>query len=555
MKCEICGKEIEDGAYVYDKDGNKIYICQECLEEDYVQCEECGEYLLKNSGEVNEIDGKILCEDCVNDLCIEAYDDGELHLKDNCEYISNLDIWVYSEDWLSYEDDVMWDDYAQDYYWRDDGEYVGDDWYSYSTLRNNSDFICCAECGEWLYTDDAYYYERTDCYLCESCYNEVIEEENEEMEIRGYHGDDGFYPIKLEGEDEPIFYIGHETEVEHRNDSTENQRDAIQVLNENLNCYLEHDGSLNYGGFEIVSQPQSYEYYMANYGKYKEAFDTLRSLGYISHDSDHCGLHFHVSAPKENRDQIVNRLWLIIENYKEQFEKLSRRKGDFHWCRFLSNETGKECKSVYKIAKVYKNTTRYLVINNENSRTIEIRIFKGTLNVDTFYANLQLVNNLFKLAYDTSINIEDITFDKLIEGEYISRYCEENEIYSDARIVDDSLKYITLENKILKYAKQVYNAAFKELAIFRDSFDINVNVKNFNRSRVEEIQSTMSKYARKLTRLADLKSSIDQKDISYSVSMAGNIIDYMSESNMEEIKNGLAKKYAKMKEYQRELEA
>lgn len=555
MKCEICGKEIEDGEYVYDQEGNKIFVCQECLEEDYVQCEECGEYLLKNSGEVNEIDGKILCEGCVDDLCVEAYDDGELHLKDNCEYFSNLDIWVYSNDWLSWQDDVMWDDYAQEYYWRDDGEYVGDDWYSYETLNNNSDFTRCAECGEWLYTDDAYYYERTDCYLCESCYNEVIEEENEEMEIRGYHGDDGFYPIKLEGESEPIFYIGHETEVEHRNDSTENQRDAINTLNKNLNCYLEHDGSLNYGGFEIVSQPQSYEYYMANYGKYKEAFDTLRSLGYISHDSDHCGLHFHVSAPKENRDQIINRLWLIIENYKEQFEKLSRRKGDFHWCRFLSNETGKECKSVYKIAKVYKNTTRYLVINNENSRTIEIRIFKGTLNVDTFYANLQLVNNLFKLAYDTSINIEDITFDKLIEGEYISRYCEENEIYSDARIVDDSLKYITLENKILKYAKQVYNAAFKELAILRDSFDINVNVKNFNRGRVEEIQSTMSKYARKLTRLADLKSCIDQKDISYSVSMAGNIIDYMSESNMEEVKNELAKKYAKMKEYQRELEA
>lgn len=555
MKCEICGKEIEDGEYVYDQEGNKIFVCQECLEENYVQCDECGEYISKDWGVFTEIDGRLLCRDCMDDLCDEAYDDGELHLKDNMTYYSNLEVYIYSDDWLSWQDDIMWDDYAQDYYWRDDGEYVGDEWYSYSTLENNSDFVRCEECGEWLYTDDAYYYERTNSYLCESCYNEVIEEENEEMEIRSYHGDDGFYPIKLEGENEPIFYIGHETEVEHRNDSTENQRDAINTLNKNLNCYLEHDGSLNYGGFEIVSQPQSYEYYMANYGKYKEAFDTLRSLGYISHDSDHCGLHFHVSAPKENREQIVNRLWLIIENYKEQFEKLSRRKGDFHWCRFLSNETGKECKSVYKIAKVYKNTTRYLVINNENSRTIEIRIFKGTLNVDTFYANLQLVNNLFKLAYDTSINIEDITFDKLIEGEYISRYCEENEIYSDARIVDDSLKYITLENKILKYAKQVYNAAFKELATLRDSFDINVNVKNFNRSRVEEIQSTMSKYARKLTRLADLKSCIEQKDISYSVSMAGNIIDYMSESNMEEIKNGLEKKYAKMKEYQRELEA
>lgn len=550
MKCEKCGKEIENGEYVYDKDGNKIYICQECLEENYVRCEECGEYLLKDWGEAKEIDGKILCENCVDDLCVEAYDDGELHLRDNCTYLSNLDVCVYNEDSLSYDDSIRWDDYANEYYWSDDGTWVDDYWYSYETLQNSDDFGYCENCQEWFRSEDLHELEGN--YYCDDCYENELEERG--MEIRSYHGDDGFYPIKLDNEPEPIFYIGHETEVEHRNNSTENQPDAIKTLNKYLNCYLERDGSLNYGGFEIVSQPQSYEYYMANYDKYKTAFDTLVDLGYISHNSNNCGLHFHVSAPKENRDEIVNRLWLIIETFKDQFEKLSRRKGDFHWCDFLSNKTGKNLNCTYKIARVNKDSTRYLVINNENSRTIEIRIFKGTLNVDTFYANLQLVNNLFTLAYDTSIKVEDITFDKLIQGEYISTYCVEHNITCDTKIVDDSLKYITLENKILRLAKQVYNAAFKEIDALQKSLDIKVTAKSLDRVKINTISNMFGKYTRKLDNLNDLKYYIDNKSIRDSMSIAYGIIDYMNPTEFEELRSDLMKKYDKMKQYKLELD-
>ena len=212
---------------------------------------------------------------------------------------------------------------------------------------------------------------------------------------------------------------------------------------------------------------------------------------------------------------------------------------------------------MYKIAKVYKNATRYLVINNENSRTIEIRIFKGTLNVDTFYADLQLVNNLFKLAYDTSINIEDITFDRLIEGEYISRYCEENEIYSDARIVDDSLEYIKIENKALKSIKQALNIAFKEIEMLQDSLDFKVTIKTLDYNKQSEIEDGFSKFTRKMSRFLSLKHYLDSKRIEDCAYQISNIISDINSNNDEimEIRNSLVAKRDKIRNYIEQLNA
>jgi hypothetical protein len=39
-----------------------------------------------------------------------------------------------------------------------------------------------------------------------------------------------------------------------------------------------------------------------------------------------------------------------------------------------------------------------MAVNFQNSATVEFRFFKGTLNVQTFYATLQLVNNMCNIA-------------------------------------------------------------------------------------------------------------------------------------------------------------
>jgi hypothetical protein len=57
---------------------------------------------------------------------------------------------------------------------------------------------------------------------------------------------------------------------------------------------------------------------------------------------------------------------------------------------------------------------RYVALNFRNSETIEFRLFRGTLNIETFYATLQFVWNLCNLAANLTIpealdiNIQDI---------------------------------------------------------------------------------------------------------------------------------------------------
>lgn len=216
-------------------------------------------------------------------------------------------------------------------------------------------------------------------------------------------------------------------------------------------------------GFEIISHPQSFNYIMSHFENYKRAFDKLRELDYISHDSGRCGLHFHVTAPKENRDEIINRLWIILETYQEQVKKLSRR-DSYSYCHLLSeNEHSSNVNKgvFYYVNKAKKGDSRYLALNVTKGATLELRIFRGSLKTDTFFAALEFTKNLFALAYDTTKSIFEITWSDLIKGDFIEMYCHTNGILTDKKIVNDSLKYIEFENKSIKKMMSLYRKLYK----------------------------------------------------------------------------------------------
>ena len=237
----------------------------------------------------------------------------------------------------------------------------------------------------------------------------------------------------------------------------------LDILENNLNVTFAEDGSLSDQGFEIISHPQSFDYIMSHFENYKRAFDKLRELDYISHDSGRCGLHFHVTAPKENRDEIINRLWIILETYQEQVKKLSRR-DSYGYCHLLSeNENSSNVNKgvFYYVNKAKKDDSRYLALNVTKGATLELRIFRGTLKTDTFFAALEFTKNLFALAYDTTKSIFEINWNDLIQGDFINMYCHTNGILTDRKIVNDSLKYIEFENKSIKKMMSLYRKLYK----------------------------------------------------------------------------------------------
>lgn len=523
MICKCCGKEVEEEKLVkvFMKNENGVYtvetVCEECLEKHFDKCEFCGEYHPREI--MTETADGLVCEICLDSIYKKCEDCGEYYRANDMRYVAGYG-------------------------------YICEDCF-------NDNWYICNRCGEYIRNNETYFYDNEP--YCEDCYDYVCDNEDYEDErILSYHGNRGDWTSYRTAEEENknnLRYIGFELEIEHEDDTYRNQRKAIDKIQENINCYLEHDGSLNDGGFEIVSQPQTYNYIMQNFNKYKDTFDTLIKLGYISHNSRNCGLHFHVTAPKDKREDIVSRLWLILENYKDEFEKVSRRRGNFEWCHFLSNTSDARndmLEGIYKMKKVYKNGQRYLVINNSNSNTLEIRLFRGTLRAETFFADLQLVNNLFNLAYDLSIDIQDITWAKLTEGEYIQAYCEEHKIYTDKVIKDNTIELITLENKAKRLSKNIYN----EYARYIKSSKINTKLEKINMKYVSIFKNELYEYTNALNLLANLDYYINNDNINWY-----NIFDILDDLkrlsrnknwNVDNIK--IDSKTYKIKDYVRQLQ-
>lgn len=419
--CEDCGRVLdpdEELVEALDYNGNVIMICKDCADSDYYRtCDDCGRLVHVDYTRYIEDSGETVCEDC---------------LHEDYNYCDHCDSWFSGEAYETANGDTICENCRDNYY------------------------CVCDNCGGLFHEDDVHW-DDDYCY-CDDCYQESYDEEG----IIDYHANGSWQTYKTgEDKEEPI-YFGFELEVEPNGDySSSSQKRTLEKVHNNIHCYTEHDGSLNYGGFEIVSHPQTYNYIMEQYSKYKEVLETLKENDYRSDAPSNCGLHFHVTAPSEygseKREEIIDRLWLIVETYKHELGELSRRNGKYGYCHFLSESYSSEkFKNLYRIKGLDKNGNRYLVINNTNNRTIEIRVFKGTLDIDTFYADLQFTKNLFELAYDTSIDINDIDWARLTEGEYISKYCEEHNIRTDRKIQDNSLDMITVENKLRRAISSLY---------------------------------------------------------------------------------------------------
>ena len=252
-----------------------------------------------------------------------------------------------------------------------------------------------------------------------------------------------------------------------------------------------------------------------------------------------------------------------MKSYKEEFKALSRRKGDFSWCQFLSDQNyGNDVKSLYKIAQVSKEAkddTRYLVINDRNENTIEIRIFRGTLNARTFFADLQLVKNLFEQAYNVDKPITEVTFSDLIQGEYIEAYCAENNIGTSKKIEDESGKFVEMEKKILNLTKNILDITWRHIE------DLHVKEKEqLNKKALAECDNL----SQQSDRLADTNRLIYSATTYYIAllnqyrrkniyGVVRRINDFTGYISMNDLGNDrweiIKKKITKIKEYNRSL--
>lgn len=275
-------------------------------------------------------------------------------------------------------------------------------------------YITCRRCGQTVLRTNS-----RDGW-CMSCHRRHY--------VLPYHHDEPMLTFHGDSHNNTIPYLGVELEVAYGGEDDRHVGEVLPLINtdDDIFMYCMHDSSLD-DGFENITQPATLEYHYSMKDKYKAVFKKLRDLGYLSHDTSCCGMHVHVgrqffSSTEEELGTLRNIL-LINEKFWNELLVFSRRvKQRMTYALPIDEDIDDYIADSNKSGS---STWHHYVINYANENTIEFRIFRGTLNIETFYATLELVNNIMMVCkdhYNDNNFIDSLTFDDLLIGDNIKKY-------------------------------------------------------------------------------------------------------------------------------------
>ena len=263
-----------------------------------------------------------------------------------------------------------------------------------------------------MHEDDCYHLNGDD--YCSDCYHEEVDR------CRNIH-DYGYKP-------EPVFYgdgnrfFGVELEIDGAGKDDDNAEQLLKIANATQDrIYIKGDGSLD-DGMEIVTHPMSLNYHKGFC--WDELMHKAISMGYRSHQTSTCGLHIHVNRnclgeSREEQDETISKILYFVEHHWNELLKFSRR-SEYAMNRWTSRY-GYENSARAILDKAKKsNNGRYAAVNLMNYSTIEFRMFRGTLKLNTFMATLELVNAIIDVALDYS----EEGLHKLSWSEFVSSITE-----------------------------------------------------------------------------------------------------------------------------------
>jgi len=379
MICHHCKKEHEDLTPVYHREG-KYYFCSECFfYYDCYYCTHCDRYWVGGTEtDVTSYRGdELACPDCIEDMHTVYCDD--------CERLCEEDFII-----VIYREGTP-----------------------YAVCRDciDENYYYCLACDNYVHAND---YAGND--LCVDCHHERYGT----AEILSYWTK----PSPLFYGDGPL-YFGIELEID--DPRCENDRlSGAKIVHDFLGqyAYCKDDGSLT-NGFEIVTHPSSYEYHYSRRSDWESLFSSLAADGWKSHDAGTCGLHIHISRDAFGDDEnertynIAKFLFLVEKHYNKMLRFSRRTASDMErWAERYGLEPHDTPASLIEKAK---GKDRYHIVNFSNRQTVEIRAFRGTLNAETFFATLQLVKVLFRVATEREGAFKSICE---VEWTYICKMAE-----------------------------------------------------------------------------------------------------------------------------------
>ena len=397
--CAACGCTIENTEYAHEVDGD--WYCEDCFNERFGICDCCNEVYPLD--ELTRIGGSFYCDECRNDNFTMCEHCGEWVENDEIDTV-HINECGNTEEWCE-------------------------------NCRTYNTWVC-SDCGAVFSDNVSYECDEDDDCICLECYENAqrrVQEDGGDIAnwrapfgVRSYNYKPNpcFCNAEAENGRENLVRYGYELEVDKGGESDS----MADFVNDALRyTYCKHDGSLH-DGFEIVSHPATLAYHMSKKDALERAFEQLVAEGYRSHEAGTCGLHVHISkaAMEAQNPNAVNNMLFIMDHFWTRLVKFSRR-------------TESQLHGDYTLWKDQARDTRdrYYALNLQNTHTVEIRMFRGTLKLNTFLATLQFVDVLTKKCIEITDlrDLQALSWQELVKSDYeeLNGYLKERGLYGSEK--------------------------------------------------------------------------------------------------------------------------
>ena len=359
------------------------------MQETYT-CDHCGDtYPLD---EMFRVGDDLLCPDCAGELTIRCDECGRR---------------IYMDDDEGDDEHVLCHDCCERYYTH------------------------CDRCGTLIPTGSVYQCDGE--YLCHDCYVDY----RDAGPIHDYN-----YTPDLVFHGKGLRKFGVELEIDEGGESTAHARRFLDIANRHAeNLYIKTDGSLD-DGLELVTHPMTLDYHL-NEMPWEDILHEAKQLGYRSHGAGTCGLHVHISrmafgCTYETQESCIARLVYFVEKFWPELLRFSRRTQS-QLNRWAARYGMKLCPREQLNHAKDSCAGRYTAVNLTNADTIELRLFRGTLKLNTLIATLQMVNHLCEVAISLSdAELQDMSWfdflDRIDEPELI-QYLKERRLYVNEPVI------------------------------------------------------------------------------------------------------------------------
>jgi|GEM_PF-6207921 len=254
-----------------------------------------------------------------------------------------------------------------------------------NSARCYNDYLVCESCR-----DNYEFDEHQDTWVREEDLtdNGIIGEYHSSRQILGH------IPSSYDDR-KPRVLLGLELEIEVDDDRSETAQKLLNGLGEyqgETYALCEGDASLDHG-FEMVTAYTGLDVHQEQLSFFKD--DLYKPLkGAKSHDTSTCGLHVHICKSDMTtlqgakmilfiNDQANERLIKAIARRDSSYGSIKNKSDDKSWLKESLEVNGKRS----QLRRL--NRDRYEALNFQNDRTVEFRLFKGSLKYETIMACLE----------------------------------------------------------------------------------------------------------------------------------------------------------------------